>query len=461
MKVIIFGIGKIYNKIKHYFHNEKTEVIALVDNRWDTFETPVDGYTVDAPEHIGRYPYDYIVITSGYDIAIKRQLLKLGICLDKIVHYRNYIGALPAKIPAVQRGISALDMLILSNDFGYHGGAIACMNLARVLRQGGYRVTIAVPTAERELLEETLWEEGIQVIVVDNLTYMGGGNLKWMSEYACVFANTFVMAACAVKLARKKKVYLWLHESIDTYMSYEYWHDEIADGLESDRLVIGAVSEVARENFQSIFGKKKEIGLLPYGIADEYEGNHFCAENARITFTVVANHGELKGVDVLLDAFSYIPEALRKQCRFLFAGKTYDDAYGRLIRERIGKNAACSYLGELSRKKLYALYAETDVVIVPSRRDSLPLVATEAMMLKIPCIISDATGTAAFIRHQYNGLIFKSEDRRELAGAVCWCLENRERLRLLAENARKTYEEWFSMEKFCGRVMKALELLRD
>lgn len=459
MRVIIFGIGRIYNKVKHYFFEEKAEIAALVDNSRSLCGTFVDGYIVDVPEHIQQYQCDYIVITSNYATEMRRQLIGLGVCPEKILHYRDYIGSIPVEAPAVQIDASIPNVLILSNDFGYHGGAVTCVDLACVLRREGYGVTIAVPSADQKFLEEVTSEKDIEVIVIENLAFMSERNLEWTNRYKYVFANTFVMSRCAVRLAQKRNVYLWLHESIDSYADYEYWYDEIENGIQNSRLMIGAVSDIAKKNFRSVFRAEKEIGLLPYGINDNYKKNGICADKEIITFITVAYFVELKGVDVLLDALSGIPQEFRSRCRFLFAGRIYDNEYGRMMKKRIDETDGCRYLGELSREKLQEVYAETDILIVPSRRDSLPLVAAEAMMLKKPCIISDAVGTAAYIKQQYNGLIFKNEDREELAGAICWCLEHKAELPSIAENARETYERYFTIEKFRDRIRSVLKSL--
>ena len=460
MKIIIFGIGDIYSKIKHCFDEGKAEVITLVDNSPKLLGTVVDGYVVDDPKHIQRYQYDYIVITSNYAVEMRRQLIELGIRRDQIMHYRDYIGRLPVKIPTAGTDDAVSSVLILSNDLGYHGGSIACLNLARILKQKGYGITIAVSGAEQELLEKISSKEGIETIIIRNLAHLSRKNLEWTREYTYIWANTIVMVRCAVKIARERKVYLWLHESIDAYTGFEYWHDEIAEGLENDRLIVGAVSEVARKNFLSIYQTAKETVLLPYGIDDQYKENDFCVETGIITFAVIAQHASLKGLDVLFDALRVVSEEVKKQCRFLFVGKAYDSEYGKLIRNYIDQYTNCIYLGELAREKLFEVYSETDIVIIPSRRDSLPLVATEAMMLKKPCIISDSIGTKRYVEHAYNGLIFKSENSKELAELICWCLENRDELKMIAQNARKTYETWFTMKKFGDRVWEAIEELR-
>lgn len=461
MRIIVFGLGNIYSKVKKYFFEENVEIAALVDNSQELFGTLVDGYVVDYPKHIRHYQYDYVVITSKYAIEMRRQLIELGVQPDKILHFREYSGYLPVEVSVPQTDALFPSVLILSNNLGYHGGPITAMNLALILRQKGYRITIAVPCADQEFLDEISSEEGINVIAVENLDILSRGNLEWTREYTYVFANTFVMARCAIKLARTRKVYLWLHESVDSYAGYEFWYDEIMKGLENDQLIIGAVSDVARNNLLGIYQVEKKIEILPYGIIDRYEGNDFGAGNGITTFTIIAPHVPLKGLDVLFDALHFISEETVKQCRFLFVGNTSDNEYGKLIRNNIAINSNCEYLGELSREKMFEVYSETDVVIISSRRETMSLVATEAMMLKRPCIISDAVGIAVYIEDKCNGLIFKSENREELAEIICWCLKNKEALKVIAENARKTYETWFTIEKFGDRVMEIIERLND
>lgn len=178
---------------------------------------------------------------------MRQQLIGLGVQTSKIIHYRDYIGNLPVEIPGSKTDMSVPSVLILSNVWGYHGGPITSMNLARILSQRGYKITIAVPEAEQKFLEEISSEENIKVIIVENLGFLSKENLEWTKGYTYIWANTLVMARCAVKLAHKRKVYLWLHESIDTYIGYEYWHDEM-----ERRLAISICSSVRSAMWQEI-----------------------------------------------------------------------------------------------------------------------------------------------------------------------------------------------------------------
>ena len=179
MKIIVFGIGEIYGKVKHYFYKEKDKIVALVDNNPGLLGRLVDGYALENPSNIQHYQYDYVVITSNYAIEMRQQLIGLGVQTSKIIHYRDYIGNLPVEIPGSKTDMSVPSVLILSNGWGYHGGPITSMNLARILSQRGYKITIAVPEAEQKFLEEISSEENIKVIIVENLGFLSKENLEW------------------------------------------------------------------------------------------------------------------------------------------------------------------------------------------------------------------------------------------------------------------------------------------
>ena len=49
-------------------------------------------------------------------------------------------------------------------------------------------------------------------------------------------------------------------------------------------------------------------------------------------------------------------------------------------------------------------------------------------------------------------MIFRSNDVGDLAEQMMYCVKNRDRLQILGENARATYEKYFTMEVFGGRL---------
>ena len=78
-------------------------------------------------------------------------------------------------------------------------------------------------------------------------------------------------------------------------------------------------------------------------------------------------------------------------------------------------------------------------------------------MHRVPCIVSDATGTSAYLQDHVNGMIFRSQDARDLSERIAWCVEHREELQKMGVMARRIYEDHFSMEAFETNFHKILD----
>ena len=87
----------------------------------------------------------------------------------------------------------------------------------------------------------------------------------------------------------------------------------------------------------------------------------------------------------------------------------------------------------------------------------MPTVVAEAMMHAVPCIVSDAIGTTAYICDGVNGFIFKSEDVTALAEKIEWCVTNREKLGETGRKARSIYDKYFSITAFETKFMKIVK----
>ena len=87
----------------------------------------------------------------------------------------------------------------------------------------------------------------------------------------------------------------------------------------------------------------------------------------------------------------------------------------------------------------------------------MPAAVTEAMRSGIPAVISDAVGTAGYIRDGAEGWLFRNEDAGELAEKIKWCVEHKDQIEQTGRNARIVYEKYFSMEAFEHRLMNLIK----
>ena len=109
-----------------------------------------------------------------------------------------------------------------------------------------------------------------------------------------------------------------------------------------------------------------------------------------------------------------------------------------------------------TQQEIQNLYERLDIVVVASREETVSMVAIEAMMMGKVCIVSNETGIAEYIVHEKNGFVFQNENENELASIMRWCYQNQQQLKIIGTNARKTYEENFSMHRFSMNIQNML-----
>ncbi len=160
-----------------------------------------------------------------------------------------------------------------------------------------------------------------------------------------------------------------------------------------------------------------------------------------------------KGQDILLEAIKRIDIDLLKRCEFIIVGNK-SSMFARKLETQIEEIPCVKMIGTVNRKEIHELITCSDILICPSREDSMPTVCAEAMMHKVPCIVSDATGTAEYITDEYDGLIFKNEDVDGLMRKIIWCLNNRNAIEDMGEKAYSIYQKIFSIEAFENCLLK-------
>lgn len=451
MKLAVFGCGYIYQKYKHLIP-ECDDIIVILNNDVTFHGKEIDGHVCIYPREILRYDVDRVVIFSKFALEMRQQLLQINFSERKIMHYLDYLGELrrDSKLLLNTENISKQEkrLLIISNTLGYHGGAMVSLRAGLAAQKIGYRVDIAASDGDKEFLKE-ITECGINVIIQKDLENSSQENLEWTKEYDNVIVNTFSMVLCAIKIAKYKKICLWIHESPDLYQEMEYWHNEIQEGLINNNIEMVAVTERAVENLLRFYIYNNNITILPAPIDDCYEQRivkRLKSESDVFNILLCGAMTKNKGYELSIMALNNISF---KQRRCLYVvGKKYENDFSKKIMQQLEEREDCHYLGEKSTKELIEVYSNMDLVIVPSQEETFSMVAAEAMMMELPCAVSDHCGIAQYIENGVNGFIFPRNDTDALTNIIIWCMNNREELKTIGYQARKGYISHFSSGVF-------------
>lgn len=172
-------------------------------------------------------------------------------------------------------------------------------------------------------------------------------------------------------------------------------------------------------------GFDQPIKLQPYGhdidwLAD-YPGKR---PSQRLRIGFIGQLIEAKGVHLLLQAVALLQERYGDQIEVLIYGNPknaieYSDYLFTLATDRTN----IQFRGVYAHQESGAVFAEIDVLVVPSLWYDFPLIIHEAFAANTPVIATNLAGMAEAVEHEVNGLLFERGDVEGLALQLRRCLD--------------------------------------
>lgn len=86
------------------------------------------------------------------------------------------------------------------------------------------------------------------------------------------------------------------------------------------------------------------------------------------------------------------------------------------------------YKGVYARGDAQSIISGYDLLLVPSRHEGWGLVVNEALMQGVPVVVSDRVGAKVLVEGSGAGLVFRSEDEKQLADLLIDLADHRERI---------------------------------
>ena len=112
-------------------------------------------------------------------------------------------------------------------------------------------------------------------------------------------------------------------------------------------------------------------------------------------------------------------------------------------RQIIADNEGIEAVGVKRGDELLAYYAAADCFVFPSYREGFPNTVLEAGAMGLPSVVTDINGSREIINNGYNGLIVPPRDEQALFKAMTEMLENTEKRKKMATNARPLIAQRF------------------
>lgn len=165
-----------------------------------------------------------------------------------------------------------------------------------------------------------------------------------------------------------------------------------------------------------------------------------------------------KGVYELIEAMRSIREEIATKAKLLLAGDCRSTNPTVIKEMELKSMLEPGYIEWIGfQKDMTSIYAQSDIVVLPSYREGLPKSLIETCSIGRPIITTDVPGCRECVIEGYNGMIVPVKDSISLAKAILKMVNNRELQLKMGRNSRKMAEQEFSIDNV---IEKHFEIYR-
>jgi glycosyltransferase involved in cell wall biosynthesis len=222
----------------------------------------------------------------------------------------------------------------------------------------------------------------------------------------------------------------------------------ILRGILKNSLKLYADGEELRGETELISGKLCEFlpssRILPQDNLPEITLN-----NNKINFLFIGRYHPHKGVDILIDAIHLLPKEISDRCHFhLYGGGQLEKFIKNKIREYELNNV--SIKGYVDMYELSALMRTAHFLIIPSRKDSIPVVFSDALQCGLPMIVSRVGDMGKLVEKYGIGFSFEKENQTELSQLIIKVISLKKEF--FCDNIQKA-RRFFDVRKACITII--------
>ncbi|HGF8092624.1 MULTISPECIES: glycosyltransferase [Enterococcus] len=296
------------------------------------------------------------------------------------------------------------------------GAEVMCENLSLTLKKRGYNVIVISLYNKKTIITERLLKQGIEV--------------KFLNKHN---GMDLVVIKDLYKIFKKEKPDV-VHTHINALQ-----YVAIAKRLANVKTCIHTVHSIAekeatkiRQKFYYIFFKY--FGITPVALSAEikdsiikrydlstndvpviYNGINLkkCIPKTdyinkeELIFLHIGRFAEVKNHKKLIDAFSKVHKLLpNSKLKLVGNGPKYEEIIDQV--KKLGIEDCVEFIGQKSN--IFDILNESDVFILPSIYEGMPMTLIEAMGTGIPIIASNVGGIPSMLCNNENALLIRAEE---------------------------------------------------
>jgi len=223
---------------------------------------------------------------------------------------------------------------------------------------------------------------------------------------------------------------------------------------------IFSVSEAIKMRFGQIFSDNTKIETVYQGVDDIIYLKQIAREKYgmpdKIIMACVAFHGHIKGIDILLEAISYLKYNYGHNDFLLYQIGGGDENVSLKLRNLASKLNITDLVNWMGQQdNVPEILSASDIYCQPSRSEGIPLSIMEASIASLPIVASRVGGIPEAVADGITGFLVPSENAFLFAEKLHFLLSNEKERNRLGENARQFAKENFVIQR---QVKKLLSL---
>jgi GT2 family glycosyltransferase/glycosyltransferase involved in cell wall biosynthesis len=354
---------------------------------------------------------------------------------------------------AAAPSVGGSDILIISHDLSESGAPRVVYEIAKTLTASGHFVVVASPVDGP--IRATLQKIGVTVIVDELLLTQHPSVYDFCRNFDKVICNTVVTYPAILQIADTVDTYWYIHET-SLFTHFASHVHEFRDALKKPTQ-IWAGSKLAAGPIEAY---SPNVHVLEYGFTSLVVPEP-AIESSQINTLMVRTFGSYeprKGQDLLALAIEALPESIRGRCKFEFYGRILDQSFHEGVSAIASRVPELELYTDISYEQYVNLVFGSDLVVVPSRDDTLPLVSLHALSAGKPLMCTETTGTSAYVEHMESGFVISSNHPSDMSISLSAAISASTEWKEIGNRGKDIFAHYFSEDEFSRKITSMLHL---
>lgn len=323
-----------------------------------------------------------------------------------------------------------MNILLVSHDLSVTGAPKVLLWVAKYLVKHNHNIDLWT-ISDGALLTEYQALNITPKFVKNDRTVIRNTFKEQDKQYDLIICNTIISYKFVDVLQRFNVPVMWyLHES-------GYLEDMVASNRDMAKVIknfynIYTVSQYAKNVISKY---NHNVRVIPNSVEDTFTDFHYLQQ--KIAFGYIGTISELKGVDILIEAFTRLAKQYNNIELYLAGNNNVE--LGKKLQQFTQAYSNIKWLGEIKNQAKEQFWNNINVLCAPSVYDSCSLSVLEAAMKGKAIITTNTNGANYIIQNEKNGFIISPRNETLLYKSMESIIKNADFIGTMQKFSREMY----------------------